>query len=167
MVLFRVFVQNGLAFYLTWVSFLTIFNFATYITYNLLANQVDSGTVALSFILVLILIYFILDNFVWQRFLLNVLAPYIVIIIVLIGSLAKNFNSTNISRNNAFLLSIMLIASFLTILKCGMYYLYKTVCMHRYDINKERDLNYSSGFRNLLSNFNLNIFNFNFDKIDR
>lgn len=127
MVLVRLFVHNGLAFYLTWLSIATLLNFATYIAYHLSAAKEDASTIALFFLLAIVVVYFVLENFVWQRFLLNVFTPYVVLIIALIGSLTRNYSTVNTTRNNIITLVILLIIVLFAFIKCIMYFLYKTI----------------------------------------
>ncbi len=63
----RILLQNGLAFFVTWLSLATNLNFAIFLTYSASIEVSISSTVALAIILVLVIVYFILENFVWQR----------------------------------------------------------------------------------------------------
>ena len=63
----RFLVQNGLGFFLTWLSLATNLNFAIFLTYDASIKVDISSTVVLIIILALIVTYFILENFIWQR----------------------------------------------------------------------------------------------------
>lgn len=131
--LVRIIVHNGLAFYLTWLSLATILNFATYISYHLGARVDDASTIALFFIITLVVAYFVVENCVWQRFLLYVFTPWIVLIIAICGSMNKNYNSNNPSRNNIITAVLLAIILTLAVAKLIMFFLYKTICFYRYD----------------------------------
>lgn len=63
----RFLLQNGVAFFLTWLSLATNLNFAIFLTYEAGLEVSISSTVALIVILLIVVVYFILENFIWQR----------------------------------------------------------------------------------------------------
>lgn len=67
----RFILQNGIAFYLTWLSLATNLNFAIFLTYEASVEVSISSTVALIAILIIIVAYFVVENFVWPRLVNN------------------------------------------------------------------------------------------------
>ena len=126
------FVQNGLAFYATWVSIASNLNFAIYIIWGLGANIENAGTAALFLILAAILLYFILENFIWRHYLIYTFSPWIVLVIALIGSLSKNWIAASPTRNNIITLLLLVIVILLIIARVIIFILYKTVCKRRF-----------------------------------
>ena len=53
--------------------------------WGLKANLSTAGTIALVLILCAIIVYFILENFVWRHYLIYIFSPWIVIIVALAG----------------------------------------------------------------------------------
>ncbi len=127
----RIILQNGLGFFLTWLSLATNLNFATFLTYE---NGVDmqlSSTIALIFILAIIVVYFVVESIIWPRYLLYMFTPWFVVIIALIGSVAKNWISTKPTRNNIITLILLIITVLLAISKIVLFILYKTKFTNR------------------------------------
>uniref|UniRef100_H2YLM8 Uncharacterized protein n=1 Tax=Ciona savignyi TaxID=51511 RepID=H2YLM8_CIOSA len=96
----RIVVQNGLSTLATWLTVATLLNLVDVILYQdsfgitppikrgNLSIQ-NGSTVALVLLLVIILTYFVLDNFVWDRFTRFIFTPYPVLILALSGLIAK------------------------------------------------------------------------------
>ncbi|CAF1032596.1 unnamed protein product, partial [Brachionus calyciflorus] len=66
----RILIQNGLATFATWLTLATNLNFATFLTYDCGINQDISSTIILFIILIIAVVYFIIENFIWQKYLL-------------------------------------------------------------------------------------------------
>ena len=128
----RMFLQNGIAFYATWISIASNLNFAVYISWRLGVDNTNAGTGALILILSAIIVYFILENFVWRHYLIYTFSPWIVIVIALIGSITKNWVSSSPSRNNIISLAMIIIVIFLIIARIIIFILYKTVLKHKF-----------------------------------
>ena len=124
-------VQNGLGFFLTWLSLASNLNFAMFLAYGSGIKMDIASTVALILILVIIVTYFILENFVWHRYLLYLFTPWIVLILALSGSMSKNWNASSPSRNNIITLILLIIVILMTITKIVMFILYHTVLKQR------------------------------------
>ena len=131
--LVRILVQNSLGLFLTWVSIASNLNFAFFLGYNAGVNIYTSASIALAIILLTIIVYFILENFIWQRYLLYMFSPWFVIHIALIGCLVRNWNAGSPSVNNIFALIMLIIAFFMLIVKIVMFILYHTVLKNRVD----------------------------------
>ncbi len=64
----RVLVQNGLAFFATWLSIATCLNFAIFLYRRASLTQDIASTIALVIILALIILYSVLENVIWQKY---------------------------------------------------------------------------------------------------
>ncbi len=150
----RFLIQNGLGFFLTWLSLATNLNFAVFLTYDASVKVDISSTVVLIIILALIITYFVLENFIWQRlkfnsfrlrlfpfssfsigficrYLLYLVTPWFVLNLALIGSIAKNFNGKSPTRNNIITVILLVIVVIFTIIKIIMFILYHTKLKHK------------------------------------
>lgn len=110
----RILIQNGVAFYATWVSIASLVNYANYSIWRLGANMQDMGTACLILLLASLINYFVLEDFIWRRCLQYTFSPYFVLIGALIGSLQKNWIYSQPTRNNIISLVILIIA-------CGLF----------------------------------------------
>lgn len=135
----RALIQNGLAFFLTWTTIASTLNMATYLTYDLGIDLSVATTTALLIICTIMSIYFVIENFVWQRYLLYVFAPWCVILIALSGSLLKNWMAPP-SRNNIITLVVLVLAVGYTAVKFVMFGLYQTVCKPSIDRRESHKL---------------------------
>ena len=68
------------------VSIASNLNFAIYMIWGLKANSLDAGTIALVLDLCAIIVYFILENFIWRQYLIYIFSPWIVIVVALAGN---------------------------------------------------------------------------------
>jgi hypothetical protein len=130
--LVRILIQNGIAFYATWLSIASNLSFATYIIWRLGASVEDAGTAALLLILAAIIVYFILENFVWRKYLQYTFSPWFVMIIGVVGSLNKNWNYNSPTRNNIISLVILIIVTFLFTIRIVLFWLYLTILKERF-----------------------------------
>lgn len=113
----RILVQNGLAFYATWVSIATLLNFAIVMTYYWSVDVQVSSSVALGVLSLDIVVWFTLDTFVFDKYVRYTLTPYIVLVIALTGSVMKNFNLDTNERNSIFVAILLAIACLLLVVK--------------------------------------------------
>lgn len=113
----RILVQNGLAFFATWVSIATLLNFAIVLTYYWSVDVQVSSTVALGLLSLDILVWFSLDTFVFDKFVRYTVTPYIVLVIALTGSVTKNFDLENNRRNSIFTTALLSVACILFVVK--------------------------------------------------
>ena len=114
----RILVQNGILFYCTWVSIATCINVAVYLQYNLGVDSTKSGTAALAILTSVIILWFILENFVVQEYTRFVLSEYIVLIIALSGVVKKHW--TDGHGNQAFELALLILAGVLLVARIAL-----------------------------------------------
>jgi hypothetical protein len=97
--LYRIFANNGLAFYATWISVATIINLAIAITYKWTDAKdrtywiSTSGVIGLSILAILLIAYFLMDIYFFEKYLRYTFSPYIQLAIALGGILSKNWSS--------------------------------------------------------------------------
>lgn len=145
--LIRILIQNGLAFFLTWVTIASNLNMATFLTYGLGIELTLATSTALSIVFTLICLYFVLENFVWQRYLLYIFTPWCVVLMGLVGSLIKNWNGSAPTRNN-YITLVMLVASVVfALIKVIMFALYRTVCRPSVDKKESHKLLQAKQYR--------------------
>jgi uncharacterized protein YacL len=126
----RFLVQNGLGFFLTWLSLASNLNFANFLSYSANIDQSIGSTVALVIIIGVIGTYFVLENFIWQRYLVYMFTPWFVVVVALIGSLNKNWSSSSPNRNNIITLVLLICVIILIAIKITMFVLYHTKYNH-------------------------------------
>lgn len=113
--LIRLLVQNGLAFYATWVTIAPLLNVAIVLHYIGKVAMDTSCTIALSILVVEILAWCIVDNWLLDRYTRYTFSPYIILNLALSASIAKNWDAAK--TNSIFSAVLMGIVIFLTILK--------------------------------------------------
>jgi hypothetical protein len=123
--------QNGLAFFATWGTFATLLNFTSFLTYVIKIEMTLSGTIALSIISFILITYSILENFIWYKYLIYVITPWVVTLTALSGSLLKNWLYEHPTRNNIILFVMLMVAIVLTLLKGAMFLVYHTLWSHK------------------------------------
>ncbi|XP_072323257.1 uncharacterized protein [Scyliorhinus torazame] len=101
--LVRMLVQNGVAVYATWATIATLINFAIVLTYSGGITTVTSGTVSLSILAFKVVLWFYLENLLFDKYVRYTLTVYPVIIVALSGSLDRNYNTVSPTRNNIYI----------------------------------------------------------------
>lgn len=115
--LVRCLVQNGLAFFATWVSIATLLNFAIVLTYVWSVDMQLSSSVALAGLMLEILFWFGFDTFVFDKYVRYTVTPYVVLVIALAGSVSKNFDLDTNNRNSVFIAVLLGVAILVFIVK--------------------------------------------------
>ena len=109
---------NGLFLYATWTTIASLVNLAAALEYTSTnVSATNSGTVSLSLLLVTVIVYFILENTVFYRFLQYVFSVYAVIIWALIGVLSVHWGVEGEERNSRFALGLLIITIILYIVR--------------------------------------------------
>lgn len=127
----RFILQNGIAFYLTWLSLATNLNFAIFLTYDASIEVSISSTVALICILIIIVAYWVVENFIYPRYFLYIYTPWFVLNLALIGSVSKNYVSAAPTRNNIMTVILLVHVIIFTIVKVVLNILYHTKWAHK------------------------------------
>lgn len=87
----RILVLNGLAFYGTWCTIATLLNFSIVLQYRANLDGVTVAWISLGLLTAEIIVWFVLENFVFDRHLRYCFSQYIVLPIALGGILSKNY----------------------------------------------------------------------------
>ncbi|XP_027721420.1 uncharacterized protein LOC114045542 isoform X1 [Vombatus ursinus] len=125
--LLRILVQNGIAIYATWTTVATLLNFAVVLVYSVgVANQ-TSTTVVLSILLMLLVLWFYLENFLLDKYVRYILTVYPVVMVALSGNIAQHYNTSAPTRNNIFAVVLMAVTSVMFLVRLGL-----VTCRHRY-----------------------------------
>ncbi|KAG8443920.1 hypothetical protein GDO86_009210 [Hymenochirus boettgeri] len=108
--LIRIFAQNGITFYATWTTIACLLNFAVCLTYNGGISNTTSATVALALLTFEMVLWFCLENFVFDKYVRYTITVYIVIILGLSGALHRNFDKSNPGQNGIFIAVALAVA---------------------------------------------------------
>ena len=109
---------NGLFLYATWTTIASLINLAAALEYTgTNVSGANSGTVSLSLLLVTVIVYFVLENTVFYRFLKYVFSVYPVIIWALIGVLSVHWGVEGEERNSRFALGLLIVTIIIFIVR--------------------------------------------------
>lgn len=111
----RFLVQNGVMFYAAWVAIASCLNFTIFIQYDLKANGSKAATGALCVLLLIIIAWFVLENFVFEVYTRYLFSHYIVLLVGLSGILKKHW--TNGSGNQGFVLFLLILSALLFVFR--------------------------------------------------
>ncbi|ELT95286.1 hypothetical protein CAPTEDRAFT_97992 [Capitella teleta] len=111
----RILVQNGLAMFAVWGTVAAMFNFAIVLTYRTGADQGVASTVSLSIFIIEIMVWWIFDNFVFEKYFRYLFTPYFVLLVSIAGIIAKNWDPEKM--NAIFTLLVFATVAVLTIVK--------------------------------------------------
>ncbi|KAL7373595.1 hypothetical protein ABVT39_010261 [Epinephelus coioides] len=115
--LHRVLVQNGVMIYTTWTTIATLINLTIVLTYNVEMSPTDAATISYSLLAVVLLMWFVLENFVLDKHVRYILVIYPVVIWALSGNLDKNFDAESPNRNGIFIAVLLASACALFIIR--------------------------------------------------
>lgn len=108
-------VHNGIAFYATWCTVASLLNMTIAITYIHDVARETASTVALVILTLEILVWFILENTVLERFLRYTVSQYPVLIVALSAIISKHWNTEK--RNSIFSLVLLILVCVLFIIR--------------------------------------------------
>ncbi|CAH1243963.1 Hypp7175 [Branchiostoma lanceolatum] len=111
----RAFVHNGLAIYATWTTIATILGLGIALIYPGGLDNTDVCTAMFAVLLVEVLIWFVLENFVLDHFCRYTLVTWVVVIMALIGSLVEHWGPEK--RNSIFTAALVGLAMFLFLIR--------------------------------------------------
>ncbi|XP_069810989.1 uncharacterized protein [Dendropsophus ebraccatus] len=118
--LIRIFAQNGIAVYATWTTIACLLNFAVALTYNGNIPNTTSTTVCLSILTFEVIIWFLLENFLFDKYVRYTLTVYPVVIVALSGAIDKNFSAASPDENNIFAAVLLAVACALFVLRLAL-----------------------------------------------
>uniref|UniRef100_A0A3B5KY79 Uncharacterized protein n=1 Tax=Xiphophorus couchianus TaxID=32473 RepID=A0A3B5KY79_9TELE len=103
LVCLRILVQNGLAVYATWSSIASLLNFSVVLQ----LWGVDKSTAA-TISLCILFAEFVLENWVLDRWVRNILTVYPVVIVALVGIIYRHFNPADPTPNTVFMVQLVI-----------------------------------------------------------
>lgn len=89
----RIFVHNGVAFYCAWTNVASLLNLVIVLLYVDAVKASTCAWIALSILCAVELLVFILEVFVFDKYVRYVIAHYVTLIVALAGILAKNYET--------------------------------------------------------------------------
>ncbi|XP_017566857.2 uncharacterized protein si:dkey-29d8.3 [Pygocentrus nattereri] len=112
----RVLVQNAIAAYATWTTIATLLNFAVVLGIASV-SPTNAGTVALCALLLEVIVWFAVENFVVEKHVRYILTIYPVVIYALIGSLSRHYDAAAPGRNAVFTAVLLMLACVLFVVR--------------------------------------------------
>lgn len=104
----RMLMQNGVAFYLAWVSIATCLNLCIALQYDMNANGTKAASGVLSVLMLLIISWFLMENYFFEEYTRYVFVEYIVLIVGLSGIMKKHWKDGK--GNQSFVLALLILS---------------------------------------------------------
>ncbi|CAK6969379.1 uncharacterized protein LOC128368915 [Scomber scombrus] len=112
----RILVQNGLALYTTWTSIASLINFSLVLhLWGVVRSTAASASLCILF--AELMGWFILENWVLDRWVRNILTVYPVVIVALVGNIFKHFNPADPTPNSIFMVVLLVLACVLLVFR--------------------------------------------------
>ncbi|CAN9502905.1 unnamed protein product [Ophioblennius macclurei] len=108
----RILVQNGLALYTTWTSIASLINFSL-VLHLWGVDRSTAATASLCILLFGLSTWFIMENWVLDRWVRNILTVYIVVIVALVGNVYKHFDPEDPTPNSVFMVVLLVVSCIL------------------------------------------------------
>lgn len=109
-------VQNGLAVYTTWTSIASLINFTVVLHLWGVARS-TAATASFCLLLAEIAAWFILENWVLDRWVRYIITVYPVVIVALVGNITKHFDPADPTPNSIFMVALLVLACILLIFR--------------------------------------------------
>ncbi|XP_072043831.1 uncharacterized protein [Amphiura filiformis] len=97
LVLNRVIIQNGVALHGTWITIATLINLGVVVTYTAGAPQPTASTISLAILTCEVLAYFVLENFIWEKYLRYTFSVWPVVIWALSAGIDGNWDPEKVN----------------------------------------------------------------------
>ncbi|TRY53830.1 hypothetical protein DNTS_002788 [Danionella cerebrum] len=114
-----VLVQNGIATYATWTTIATLLNFTVVLSLASV-SAANAATTALSILLLEVIVWFSVENFLIEKHVRYILSVYPVVIFALSGSLSKHYDSVDPGRNAIFSAVLLALACIVFVLRLAL-----------------------------------------------
>ncbi|XP_061784637.1 uncharacterized protein [Nerophis lumbriciformis] len=112
----RILVQNGLALYTTWTAIASLINFTLVLQLWGVVRS-TAATVSLCILFAELVLWFILENWILDRWVRNILTVYPVVIVALLGNVWKHFVSADPTPNTIFMVTLLVLACILLVFR--------------------------------------------------
>jgi hypothetical protein len=113
--LVRILVHNAWGIYASWVTIATLLNLGIVLTYVANMSVHIASSICLSILATELVVYFIVDNLFFERYLRYLITPYIVPHVALAGVLSANWDP--LSSNSVFVMATLVWVVLLTCIK--------------------------------------------------
>jgi len=127
--LYRIFVLNGVAFYLTWCNIATCLNVGIFLAYKCNLDVYTASIIPLTILTVIILVYLCLDFYYLREWLVYTYSPYFILIWALSGIITNSGdNEGDLKGASKVFVAILLglsVISFVAKIISGIYYAVK------------------------------------------
>ena len=123
-VLTRIIPLNGFCFNATWTTIASLINLTGALEYRGGVDAQDAATISLSLLLVTLVVYFVLENTILDRYLRYVLSVYPVVIWALGGVLSIHWGQEEEERNSRFVLALLIIACLMLLARIALLILF-------------------------------------------
>ncbi|XP_037644289.1 uncharacterized protein si:dkey-29d8.3 [Sebastes umbrosus] len=110
----RILVQNGLALYTTWTSIASLINFSL-VLHLWGVDRSTAATASLCILFAEVVAWFLLENWVLDRWVRYILTVYPVVIVALVGNVLKHFNPADPTPNSVFMIVLLVLACVLLV----------------------------------------------------
>lgn len=121
------FCLNGLAIYTTWTVIASLINLATALTYSGGVDQRAACLTSLSLLVIIHCTWFILENFVFDRYVRYILTQYLVVIWAVNGIRAEKMEDAAVPQDiKNFIIAILIIAALTFVIRVAIF-IYKCI----------------------------------------
>lgn len=103
----RMFVHNGIALYCAWTSIASLLNLSIVLMYQANASRETVAWLSLAIVNLLVVIIFILETFVFDKYMRYTFSHYITLVVALSGILSQNYASDLAYMNYAIFLLVL------------------------------------------------------------
>ncbi|KAM5157349.1 uncharacterized protein ACMZJ9_008675 [Mantella aurantiaca] len=137
----RILIHNGLAIYATWTSIATIVNFGLVLKYNAHLNDPDAGSVVLSLVFFAVLFWFLMETFIFEKYVRYTFTVYPVAIVASVGILVGAEDSQKLTNNDVMNVVIIAVSSAFCLLRFALLFscdkLRPLISENKVDLSKE------------------------------
>ena len=123
----RIIVLNSLAIYASWLTVATQLNFVILLVYYGGVDAITASTVGLSILLVVIIVYFILENTILDRFARFVFIVYPLFIWAFTGAVSAHWGVEEDNRNPIFTVVLLVLCIVLFIVRINLWIVFAFV----------------------------------------
>ncbi|XP_077471658.1 uncharacterized protein LOC144085863 [Stigmatopora argus] len=116
LIFLTIFVQNGLAVYTTWTSIAALINFTLVLQLWGVAKS-TAATVSLCLLFAELVAWFILENWLLDRWVRNILTVYPVVLVALLGNVLKHFYPADPTPNAIFMVCLLVLTCILLVFR--------------------------------------------------
>ncbi|XP_050404419.1 uncharacterized protein LOC126820459 [Patella vulgata] len=118
--LVRFLVQNGMAFYATWTFLAAVLNLDTVLSHWHRQGQDTASTAILVILFVEVVVWFIIDIFLYDKYTRYIFSPYLMRVIVFSGLVKNDYAFDTIYHDSALIITLLVVAVAMLFLKISI-----------------------------------------------